>query len=159
MQTLWGITKAPHLLHLDNEGTDIFQLALRLSLLDLDDLFLGQIDMAYTSLLFAIKNIHDSRHLKIRGPAVTAAVTQIEIVSAYGTQTLTIFFAENLHGQMRDKLIINQNICIKRLFFHKTDIIDIIDQSCAHLCKIYTAVNRKVFGNIDIIETSAARGG
>ena len=98
MQTLWGITKAPHLLHLDNEGTDIFQLALRLSLLALDDLFLGQIDMAYTSLLFAIKNIHDSRHLKIRRAAVASAVTQIEIVSANGTQTCTIFSAKNLHG-------------------------------------------------------------
>ena len=50
LQTLCGTINSPHLLHLTNAGADIFQLALLLSLLPLEDLFFGQIDMVYTSL-------------------------------------------------------------------------------------------------------------
>ena len=42
---------APHLLHLTSVGAVIFQFALLLSLLPLEDLFLGQMDISYTSLL------------------------------------------------------------------------------------------------------------
>ena len=50
MQTLCGIINAPHLLHFTKFGALIFQFALLLSLLALDDLFFGQIDIDYTSL-------------------------------------------------------------------------------------------------------------
>ena len=53
LHTLCGIIKAPHLLHFTKFGADIFQLALLLSLLDLEDLFLGQIDISF-HLLFVI---------------------------------------------------------------------------------------------------------
>ena len=46
LQTLWGIVSAPHLLHFTRFGADIFQLALLLSLLALDDLFFGQMDIS-----------------------------------------------------------------------------------------------------------------
>ncbi len=49
MHTLWGIISAPHLLHFTRFGTFIFQLALLLSLLPLEDLFFGQIDIGNTS--------------------------------------------------------------------------------------------------------------
>ncbi len=45
LQTLCGIIKAPHLLHFTNVGALIFQFALLLSLLPLEDLFFGQIDI------------------------------------------------------------------------------------------------------------------
>ena len=45
LQTLWGTISAPHLLHFTKVGADIFQFALLLSLLPLEDLFLGQIDI------------------------------------------------------------------------------------------------------------------
>jgi len=45
LHTLWGTIKAPHLLHFTNVGAVIFQFALLLSLLPLEDLFLGQIDI------------------------------------------------------------------------------------------------------------------
>jgi hypothetical protein len=50
LQTRWGIIKAPHLLHFTSVGADILKLAaLLLSLLALEDLFLGQIDIFHTS--------------------------------------------------------------------------------------------------------------
>lgn len=49
LHTLWGIIRAPHLLHLTSVGAVIFQLARRLSLRDLEDLFLGQMDIENTS--------------------------------------------------------------------------------------------------------------
>ncbi len=45
LHTLWGTINAPHLLHFTNVGAVIFQFALLLSLLPLEDLFLGQIDI------------------------------------------------------------------------------------------------------------------
>ena len=42
--SMWH-SNAPHLLHFTNVGADIFQFALRRSLLPLEDLFFGQIDM------------------------------------------------------------------------------------------------------------------
>ena len=45
LHTLWGTVKAPHLLHFTKVGAVIFQFALLLSLLPLEDLFLGQIDI------------------------------------------------------------------------------------------------------------------
>ena len=43
-----GIKRAPHLLHFTSVGAVIFQFALRLFLLPLDDLFFGQIDIGFT---------------------------------------------------------------------------------------------------------------
>ena len=45
LHTLCGIINSPHLLHFTRFGAVIFQLALRLSLLALEDLFFGQIDI------------------------------------------------------------------------------------------------------------------
>ena len=45
LHTLCGIINSPHLLHFTRFGADIFQFALRLSLLAFEDLFFGQIDM------------------------------------------------------------------------------------------------------------------
>lgn len=45
LHTLCGIISSPHLLHFTRFGADIFQFALRLSLLAFEDLFFGQIDM------------------------------------------------------------------------------------------------------------------
>ncbi len=50
LHTLCGITSSPHVEHTARFGTDIFQLALRLSRLAFEILFLGHIDIAYTSL-------------------------------------------------------------------------------------------------------------
>ena len=50
LQTLCGIIREPHFGHLTRVAAAIFQFALRLSLLPLDDLFFGQIDIEYTSL-------------------------------------------------------------------------------------------------------------
>ena len=49
LQTLCGITKAPHVGQVARFGAVIFQFALLLSLWLLEDLFLGQIDMINTS--------------------------------------------------------------------------------------------------------------
>src|SRR5699024_6617074 len=51
-----GIMSSPHLLHFTRFGALIFQLALLLSLLALEDLFFGQIDIGYTSLKFLNKS-------------------------------------------------------------------------------------------------------
>ena len=51
LHTLWGIISAPHLLHFTKLGADIFQFALLLSLLDLEDLFFGQIDILFHLLI------------------------------------------------------------------------------------------------------------
>ena len=50
MHTLCGIMSSPHLLHFTSVGAVIFQFALLLSLLPLEDLFFGQIDISHTSL-------------------------------------------------------------------------------------------------------------
>ena len=50
------IMSSPHLLHFTRFGALIFQLALLLSLLALEDLFFGQIDIGYTSLKFLNKS-------------------------------------------------------------------------------------------------------
>jgi hypothetical protein len=57
LQTLWGIVRAPHLLHLISVGADIFQFALLWSLWLLEDLFFGQMDIGNTSLAFPWKGI------------------------------------------------------------------------------------------------------
>ena len=66
LHTLWGIIKAPHLLHLTRLGVLIFQLALRLSLLALEDLFLGQIDIVtppYVEIIYIMSgNERDSKY-------------------------------------------------------------------------------------------------
>lgn len=49
LHTLWETIKAPHLLHLTKFGAVIFQFALLLFLLDFEDLFFGQIDIAYST--------------------------------------------------------------------------------------------------------------
>ena len=50
LHTLCGITSSPHVEQTARFGAVIFQLALLLSRLALDVLFLGHIDIAYTSL-------------------------------------------------------------------------------------------------------------
>lgn len=60
LHTLCGTINSPHLLHFTSVGADIFQFARLLSLLPLEDLFLGQMDISHTSLsinrTFAIIN-------------------------------------------------------------------------------------------------------
>ena len=87
LHTLWGTIRAPHLLHLTSVGAVIFQFALLLSLLPLEDLFLGHIDTVntsfYTHLLIIsaiytfVNNNFQSREIKIfpqkRAPALVPA--------------------------------------------------------------------------------------
>ena len=74
LQTLCGIIKAPHLLHFTKFGAVIFQFALRLSLLALEVLFFGQIDMVcYTSL----KLLKMSRIFDILGS--NSVVSQLQV--------------------------------------------------------------------------------
>ena len=58
---------------IDREGALIFQLALLLSLLALEDLFFGQIDMGYTSLKF----LNTSRITDILGSRLVSSQLQV----------------------------------------------------------------------------------
>ena len=66
LQTLCGITKAPHVGQVARFGAVIFQFALLLSLLALDVLFFGHIDISRTPpCQFITYTAHLSRTLKL----------------------------------------------------------------------------------------------
>ena len=112
LQTLCGIISSPHLLHFTKVGADIFQFALLLSLLPLEDLFFGQIDI-YLHLLKFVKDILDCCHSWIQFCSLAIAVTLIQVHSAHFANSFAILFAQNFHRPVYQNLSIDKFIYIQ----------------------------------------------
>ena len=94
LQTLCGIISSPHLLHFTKVGADIFQFALLLSLLPLEDLFFGQIDICL-HLLKPVKYILDCCHSWIKFCSLATAGSLIQVQPADITNNFAIVQAQN----------------------------------------------------------------
>ena len=100
------------MLHFTNAGAVIFQFALLLSLLPLEDLFFGQIDI-YLHLLKFGKDILDCCHSWIQFCSLAIAVTLIQVHSAHFANSFAILFAQNFHRPVYQNLSIDKFIYIQ----------------------------------------------
>ena len=112
LQTLCGIISSPHLLHFTKVGADIFQFALLLSLLPLEDLFFGQIDICL-HLLKLVKYILERCHSWIRYKTIATAGAFIQVHPADFTNTFAIVFAQNSHWPVHQNFGVDKFIYIE----------------------------------------------
>ena len=112
LHTLCGTINAPHLLHLTSVGADIFQFARLLSLLPLEDLFLGQMDIIL-HLPFFSSYIRPAYCLliKMRADGALGRVIAFLAPATFGIYLFADFVCTNTH-------LIYWNMCrfMNRLF-------------------------------------------
>ena len=75
----------------------------------LEDLFFGQIDI-WLHLLKFVKHILDNCHSWIEFCFLTITGFMVQILSAFFTNTCTVFPAQNLHGPVNQNLIVDYSI-------------------------------------------------
>ena len=129
LQTLCGIISSPHLLHFTKVGADIFQFALLLSLLPLEDLFFGQIDICL-HLLKLVKYILERCHSWIRYKTIATAGAFIQVHPADFTNTFAIVFAQNSHWPVHQNFGVDKFIYIEFRSEERR-----VGKECLRLCR------------------------